>query len=507
MQKKESQAMTSSVDVDVPLLEDRPSSSSDVDLVDESSVTTVAKQPNKKIPVAVFFIIATEICERFSYYGLKAILALYLRNVRDFDADGATTVVHTFVMLAYAMTLFGGWLSDSFLGKFRTVVYLSLVYVLGGALLSITATPELDGGRAGVFISLLLIAIGTGGIKPVVSSFLGEQFGADQGELITKVFMYFYFAINLGSVGSTLITPAIRSNWSYAAAFGLPAALLFIATMIFILGRSRYKQQPPAGSVVSRSLKAIGVALYRTVRKPAGAPRVDHWLERARDRFSAPIIGDLRSALRAASIFLPMPAFWALFDQHASRFIFQAQRMDLTVFGAPIDADQVPFLNPLIVLLLIPVFDFLIYPGLRRLRVNFSPLRRIGVGMLFASSSFAAASILESFIDSQPDGTVNIAWQLPQYILLTIGEVLISITGLEFAYTQSPASLKALVSALWQLTVAGGNLIVIMVASSRLLEQVYEYAMFAGLMLLSLAVHIFLARRYEYVANTPPNVD
>jgi POT family proton-dependent oligopeptide transporter len=473
--------------------------------------------PNR-IPRAVFFIIGNEICERFSFYGLKAILALYLKNQLEFDPSTATALVHAFVMVAYAMTLFGGWLSDSVLGKFATVVSLSLVYVLGSSLLSITAAPAVNGGAAGAFISLTLIAIGTGGIKPVVSSFLGDQFAADQAALISRVFMYFYFAINLGSVFSTLITPSIRSHWSYAAAFGLPAILLFVATLIFVAGRSRYRRVPPAGSVVSRSLAAICLALWRKAKHAAGAccaarryaalEPVDHWLDYARDRYGDVIITDLRAALRAAAIFIPLPAFWALFDQHASRFIFQASQMDLNVFGFQIEADQVPFLNPLLVLLLIPVFDFGVYPGLRRAGVDFSPLRRIGVGMLFAASAFAAAAVLESFIAAaETANSVHVAWQLPQYLLLTIGEVLISITGLEFAYTQSPTSLKAFVSALWQLTVAGGNLIVILVASSKLLAQVWEYALFACLMVLSLAIFAFIARGYKYATASAPLSD
>jgi amino acid/peptide:H+ symporter len=480
-----------------------------------AGATLSVANPNR-VPTAVFFIIGNEICERFSFYGLKAILALYLKNQLEFDESVATSLVHAFVMVAYAMTLFGGWLSDSVLGKFKTVVYLSMVYVLGSALLSITAVPAVNGGAAGAFVSLALIAIGTGGIKPVVSSFLGDQFGADQAALITRIFMYFYFAINLGSVASTLITPSIRSHWSYAAAFGLPAILLFVATCIFVAGKNRYRRNPPSGSVVSRSLGAIFLALWRTIaracanlssaRRYSSLEPVDHWLDHARDRYGGAIITDLRAALRAAAIFIPLPAFWALFDQHSSRFIFQASQMDLNVFGFKIEADQVPFLNPLIVLALIPIFDFGLYPLLRRLGINFSPLRRIGVGMLFASSAFAAAAVLESYIVAAPM-TINVAWQVPQYLLLTIGEVLISITGLEFAYTQSPASLKAFVSALWQLTVAGGNLIVILVASSKLLAQVWEYTLFACLMILSLAIFAFIARNYQYAHTSVPQSD
>jgi dipeptide/tripeptide permease len=217
-------------------------------MTDGDDQTLIRKANPNKIPTAVFFIISNEVCERFSFYGLKAILgkvaacalqrneqhsrrctALYMNAYLNLSERVSTVALHLFVMVAYALTLPGAILSDSYLGKYHTILYLSIVYVIGGACLSVTAVPGVTGDPPhwwGLLVSLSLIAVGTGGIKPVVSSFLGDQFTSDQQQLITKIFMYFYFGINLGSVCSTLLTPVIRTQFSYYAAFGLPSALL-----------------------------------------------------------------------------------------------------------------------------------------------------------------------------------------------------------------------------------------------------------------------------------------
>lgn len=168
-----------------------------------------------KYPVSVRFIMLNEICERFSYYGLRAILALYLTSpdYLNFSQNTATVIVHAFTMAAYTSTLFGGYISDALLGKYRTILYVSMLYCLGSITLSVTAVPEVIGHPPhwwGMALGLVLVALGTGGIKPVVSAFLGDQFTAAQAHLLDHIFFIFYFCINLGSVLSTIITPLVR---------------------------------------------------------------------------------------------------------------------------------------------------------------------------------------------------------------------------------------------------------------------------------------------------------
>jgi len=455
---------------------------------------------NNRYPVAIRFIMLSEICERFSYYGLRAILALYLSTQLNFSEHTATVIVHAFTMGAYTSTLFGGYISDAILGKYRTILYISMIYCVGSIVLSLTAIPGVTGYPPhwwGMALGLTLIALGTGGIKPVVSAFVGDQFTAEQSHLLDHIFFVFYFCINLGSVLSTLITPLMRTHVSTAAAFGLPAGLLIVATFIFWLGRNRYRTSPPTGSVLLISCKIVGTALKNCFKK--GFRGQGHWLDRSLGFYPTETVQDVKTALGVLLVFLPLPLFWALFDQHSSRWIFQANKMNLHMVGDwYLEADQIPAINPMLVLIFVPLFDRAIYPFFAWLRVPLKPLRKMGIGMLIAASSFVCAALLQLKMNNSEE-PVHIVWQLPQYLLLTCSEIMVSITGLELAYTQAPKTMKSLIMAGWQMTVAIGNLIVVIVAETEFLPQWQEFMFFAGLMVVAALIFAVIAYFYKYV--------
>jgi len=270
-----------------------------------------------KFPSAIKYIMSNEICERFSYYGLRAILALYISKQLGFGDDTATVVVHAFTMGAYAITVLGGYVSDAVLGKYKTILYVSLIYVTGSFTLSITAIPGLLGDPPhpwGVAVGLTLVALGTGGIKPVVSAFVGDQFTPAQGHLLERVFRLFYWCINLGSVFSTILTPIIREHFNYAFAFGLPAVLLLVATAIFWLGSENYKTHDPQGSVVSDAAKLIWSAtVIRVKYGRSSIPPDVSYLYLAEGRFSKTLIQDVGTALRVLLVFVPLPFFLGSF--------------------------------------------------------------------------------------------------------------------------------------------------------------------------------------------------
>jgi dipeptide/tripeptide permease len=453
-----------------------------------------------RFPSSIKFIMLNEICERFSYYGLSAILALYLTNQLQFSNDSATVVVHAFKMAAYGTAVLGGYISDAVLGKYRTILYVSLIYCSGSIVLSVTAIPKLLGDPPhwwGMALGLGLVALGTGGIKPVVSSFVGDQFTSDQAHLLERVFRLFYFCINFGSVFSTLLTPFIRSKFNYAFAFGLPAVLLLVATSIFWLGRHNYRTHPPHGSVLSDAVKLIGSALHARYKYGRNnIPPGKSFLYLVEGQFPVTLIEDVATALRVLLVFVPLPFFWSLFDQHASRWIFQAEMMDLQIGAVEVKPDQVPALDPILVLILVPIFDQVIYPLISRIR-PLKPLQRMAVGMVLTAAAFVVAGFLQLYIDQQGEDKVHISFQLPQYVLLASGEIMVSITGLEFAYTQAPASMKSMIMSGWLLTVAFGNLLVVVVAESSPFEQAYEYLFFAAMMTVAMLIFCVIAYFYK----------
>ncbi|XP_033629338.1 solute carrier family 15 member 1-like isoform X1 [Asterias rubens] len=663
-------------------------------------------------PKSIGFIIGTEFCERFSYYGMKAILVLYMTNILLLSDDRATALFHAFAMLCYFTPIFGAMIADGYLGKYRTILYISVIYMIGNAVMCLTALPPQTTGSpelVGPLIGLLLIGLGTGGIKPCVAAFGGDQFNADQEEYIQKFFSIFYFSINAGSLISTFFTPILRhdvqcfGNDCYALAFGVPAALMFVAVLIFFLGRYYYKVYPPTGNVVWEVVKATFYAIKTRIKNRGSEVKKDHWLDWADDKYDAKLITDIKDLYHVLKIFLPLPVFWALFDQQGSRWTLQAEHMDGTLGSIRIKPDQMQAFNPVMIILFIPLTETVIYPLIRKLKIPFRPLQRMAVGMILGGAAFVLAGFNQLRIDASevalpgesegilriinaapcavnvqslfyeggipfgmgttpvtfpvgeyvmtfdapcpgvekaepftvvvrgeeggeivifsqggklnalqvtshlekprkgqalvsvglfvdpsilPDNTsivfksptyqyavnpglynisdyqpmeperydifvdgdaddpnakplqnidirtgavyrvilqpmndssdtifvslkldvqpnsVSMFLQIPQYVVITLGEIFFSITGLEFSYSQAPASLKSCVQAAWLLTVAFGNLIVILVAESKFVDsQAMEFFLFAGLM--GVVVVIFAIMAYFYVYITP----
>lgn len=147
---------------------------------------------------------------------MKAVLPLYLVSWLRYSEPDAIKVIHSFNFAAYFFTLIGGIISDMHLGKYKTILRLSVVYCIGSTILASTSLRVLHSiSRLGTFIGLTLLAIGTGGIKPCVASFGGDQFEPTQTTAIEFFFSVFYFTINAGSVLSMLITPILRNNFKW----------------------------------------------------------------------------------------------------------------------------------------------------------------------------------------------------------------------------------------------------------------------------------------------------
>src|SRR5258708_12718441 len=202
------------------------------------------------MPPQIPFIIGNEACERFSFYGMRNILTVFLidwllRNQIPSLAEreaGAKAVFHLFVSGVYFTPLLGGFLADWFLGKYRTVLYLSLFYCAGHACLALFHSDP-----RGFYVGRALIGLGSGGIKPCVSALVGDQFTAESKHLVNKVFAVFYWSINLGSFFASLLIPKTLRLWGPSVAFGIPGILMGIATIVFFLGRNQYIKVPPTG--------------------------------------------------------------------------------------------------------------------------------------------------------------------------------------------------------------------------------------------------------------------
>jgi len=518
---------------------------SDVTPTSEAIVAPDAVQA--QLPRQIAYIIGNEGCERFSFYGMRNILTQFLvsstllfaatQAVSTTERDAAAKeVFHTFVLGVYFFPLLGGWLADRFLGKYCTILYLSLVYCAGHACLAL-----FDNNKAGFFAGLFLIALGSGGIKPCVSTFVGDQFDQTNKSLAKVVFDAFYWIINFGSFFASLLMPLFLRHLGPKVAFGIPGLLMFIATLIFWLGRGRYVRVPPApphpdsflrvartallsgeakngrpglalaalGGIAALGLVAMGfLDLGRMLALHAepllgvaqwwclalvvaiGFAGAGVWLQLhgARSIHGGEAVDGVRSVLRILVLFFLVTPFWSLFDQKASTWVLQANGMTKPSWFEP---SQMQALNPLLVMLLIPFNNIVLYPLLRRQGFEPTALRRMGAGIAFSGLAWVVIAVMQLAMDS--GDTLSIVWQVLPYVLLTFGEVFVSATGLEFAYSQAPAAMKGVIMAFWSLSVTVGNLWVLLVNAGVRNESVTRTLEQSGLGVMSLQMFFFAA--------------
>ncbi|XP_044758096.1 peptide transporter family 1-like isoform X2 [Coccinella septempunctata] len=368
----------------------------------ENSITA----PKTKYPYSVFFIVSNEFCERFCFYGMRSILTLYMVNILLYSKADATVIYHTFIMMVYFFPLIGAIISDSFLGKFRTIFYVSIIYAAGSIILSISSIPSLNlPMRESSILGLALIAIGTGGIKPCVSAFGGDQFVLpEQATLLAMFFSLFYFSINAGSLLSTFLTPVLREdvhcfgNTScYPLAFGVPGLLMIIAIVIFGLGKPLYKIKQPEGNVVLKVMKCIGNAIKT---KASSTEKKEHWLDHSSIKYGQHFVDDIKATLKVLILYLPLPIFWALYDQQGTAWTFQAVRMDGNIGFYTILPDQFQLINPLLIMAFIPIFQYIVYPVFQKLGMLRTPLEKMTWGGFLAALAFAVSAFVSIQIES-----------------------------------------------------------------------------------------------------------
>jgi len=463
------------------------------------------ENPNK-MPKAVYFILPNETAERFCFYGLNPLLNPFFSKYLGLGKETATELTHGFKTVAYFTPLLGAALSDSFLGKYETIVSLSFVYVCGTALMAVFAIPFLKsvaGSMAGIF----LVAVGTGGIKPCVSSHGGDQFLDVQKEGLNRFYNYFYMAINIGAIASNYAAPAInnlecfgleRGN-CYAWAYAMCGITMFVSWIIFIAGKSTYRIVPSAKVFLPWIvLKVLVLAAYRSITA-SGPKKEGGMLEYVVDDYPEDIMEEVRDVSTMFWVLIPAVVFWLGFDQNNSTWENQYTQLSPYWGAIYIDEATSTIWNPILIVLLVPLFSNYIYPAIEKQFGRFRLLDRMLVGMGFAALAFVASAILQTAIDNNLEALeyneksdvyecphdeeraklcYHGSLQFIPYLIITIGEVLFSISGLNFTYEEVGKRMKASAASLWLLMVAIGNLLVVFLAKQQPNLGCHDYVWF-----------------------------
>lgn len=567
-------------------------------------------------------IIGNEFCERWCFYSVRAVLVLYLNSSLSISDDDAVSLYSFFMAACYFAPLLGGYVADRFLGKYRTIVLFNLFYILGLCLLVSGAFKD---GRGASFAGLLFIALGTGGIKPNISPLGADQLVGASEEQRMRFFFLFYASINLGSTLSYIVTPIIRANYGFQWAFVLSLIVLTVSIGVFLLGGRYYIKIPPTGRSVYAKFVAVfaasccrkggrsccrlgkaasneatplidgpttaaalvpptgaaddaaSIAAERSL-KPAAASSVDAssmdvaplttgmaCLDDAFATVPASDVLGVAAVLRILPAFACLPVFWALFDTQGSVFVLQRKAMKTICLGggdrACMTPEQLGVLNPLFVLLLVPLMTFVVERLQRRAAARYgtvgalaggdsassnsgsgsagaaaarnprpaaataagaasggqvslprawyepTPLRRMCLGMFITAVAFVAAALVQRTIDGAPAGTVNVLLQVPPILLITVAEILVSATGLEWAYSVSPPSMRSSVMAAFQAMTAIGNLLTgtLYAALSKTLSSLQILLLLTGLMVVAAIAFTVIAARFKPLVFDEPS--
>ena len=501
------------------------------DVIDPAAEPSAPQIPDPKAPIPrqIRYIIGNEGCERFSFYGMRNILTVFLATSllaylpEAERGSAAKEVFHTFVIGVYFFPLLGGWIADRFFGKYNTIFWLSLVYCLGQACLALFVTD-----RTGFYVGLSLVALGSGGIKPCVASFVGDQFDQTNKHRAKVVFDAFYWIINFGSLFASFLMPIFLKSLGPAIAFGIPGVLMFVSTFILWIARKQYVMLPPtppdphsflnvcksalASGARGQILGGIGlvgaivsfllipkfgfvIAACLALVAVIGFGGIGVWMQLDAIRGKHPdlAIEGVRSVLRVLVLFALVTPFWSLFDQKASTWVLQADGMTKPSW---FQSSQMQALNPALVMLLIPFNNLVLYPALRRRGYEMTALRRMTMGIALAGVSWIVVGTMQVVLNG--GNAFSIAWQILPYAFLTLGEVLVSATGLEFAYSQAPLAMKGVIMAFWNLSVTIGNLWVLVVNAGVKNDTVINFIKSSGIEITAFQMFFFAA--FAFVA-------
>jgi len=473
-----------------------------------SSSTSVLENP------LVLSILVTETAERVAYFGFRAILVLYFVDGLQYDDATAVSLFAATTSLAYLSPLVGAVVADSAWGRFWTIWRFGCLYLFGLVMLtgaSYGAVYDQDRendnlflNRFVTFLGLLFVCTGTGGIKPCVSAFGADQVvlsddtttaalsakqhsstpnaSTEREERVREYFNAFYFCINVGALASFFFIPMVRAKWGFGAAFLFPTICMFLALVVFRSQKNNFKHQsrddqsdPTFLEIILLCFSIMKERLLRQTKigryLSSTSPRLQHSQYRRLSFSNEPssqeeaecddqlsqtkVYDDASQALHILPIMLFFPIFWMLYDQQGSVWTLQATRLNLHGF----QPEQLQILNPLEIMIFIPLFDRIIYPYCKQRGViDLQPIRRMEYGMFLASISFFASAYLEYCIQQHPEEqSISVLWQIPQITILTVAEILLSVTGLEFAYSQAPPNMQTLILALYLCTTTIGD--------------------------------------------------
>ncbi|PVU94314.1 hypothetical protein BB559_003028 [Furculomyces boomerangus] len=467
----------------------------------------------EKLRLSALIVIVVELCERFAYYGAAVMFTTYMQEKLGVQKDHSVSINQGFNFIGYAFTLLGGYLSDQYLGKYKTIVIFSTWYFLGTSLLTVSTISSLPQHTSFILFILsiyVFIGIGSSGLKSSITTFAAEQVRVgykptgkpgeyyDSKLTVQKCYRYFYWAINVGALFSMIVSPAVSTR-TYVGAYGISAGFMALYLTLFVSSYKIFIHKNPSGSIFKKVY-----ACFKYARQHK-SPENENWLDASKgvvdqdwdDKF----VEGLQRAIKASKVFLFYPFFYALYGNMSDNFINQGLQMKRPSW---IQSSQLNAIHCLVVIVFIPVLDVFFFPVMARFNISMGPIKRILIGFIILVLTFIYVTVLQKFIYNTPPyydftgpditvgshNDISIWWQLPVYITISFAEIFASVTGIEYAFSQAPPELKSFLQALFLFTSGCGS-ILSMVLSLWSYDPAVMYSFAAQTVIMTIITVIF----------------
>ncbi|DAA77274.1 TPA_exp: putative MFS peptide transporter [Trichophyton benhamiae CBS 112371] len=484
------------------------------ELPTDEEIATLRRVPDR-IPWIAFSIAFVELCERFSYYGTTAVFVNFIQQPLPKGSTAgnsvgpgiitsrvpgalglgqrASTAISTFNSFwAYIMPLVGAYIAEEHLGRFRTIMYSIACALVGHTILIISAIPPViknpNGALPCFVIGLVIMGVGTGGFKSNISPLIAEQYTetqmyirteksgerviVDPAATVSRIFILFYLMINIGSLCGQIGMVFAEKYVGFYLSFLLPTLMFCLCPLVLFICRKRYVRTKPGGSIYYKAMKLIGLVAkgkgsWNVAKMSRDFKHPDSWNACKPSRlankpawmtFDDAWVDEVRRGIIACSVFLWYPLFWVAYNQGTTNLTSQAATLELA--GVP--NDIINNLNPITLIVFIPIMDRIVYPSLRKSGIRFTPIKRITTGFFLAGCGMVSSAVLQYYIyKTNPCGNeaskckteygknspISVWVQAVAYVLGGVSEIFASVTSLEYAFMKAPRNMRSLVQA------------------------------------------------------------
>ena len=422
-------------------------------------------------PKGLYFLFFTEMWERFSYYGMRAIFILFMTKILLMKDADASQIYGSYTGLVYLTPLLGGYLCDKFLGNRRSIVIGGLLMAIGQFFMFLSASAGADGGVSLMWMGLTSLIVGNGFFKPNISTMVGQLYPANDRR-IDSAFTIFYMGINLGAFFSPLITGSMDFKWGFLSA----CIGMLIGLFAFILFQKKY--------LISEDGKEIGLPVKKldltSILMILGSIGIVFFMLNFKQMFNSDT--EIISYLIYGSMVL-MPIlilsdkslskiemnriivifilaffvifFWGAFEQAgASLTLFADRQTDRTLFGWEMPASYFQSVNPLAVIALAPIFT-IIWGFLYIRKLEPSSPKKMAIGLALVALGYVVIAIAVKGIGVEDK--VSMWWLIGLYVIHTMGELCLSPIGLSMVSKLAPLRLSSLMMGTWFLANAAAN--------------------------------------------------